>query len=84
MMKCAAAFDLPRRECSNRPSISDQINESTTRDIILAKDTSGNFFADGFTPPLPQRQGDRTTNGIGGSNTGNGSGALAQLRVQEI
>lgn len=29
---------------------------------------------DGFTPPLPQRQGDRTTNGIGGSNPGNGSG----------
>lgn len=58
----------------NRPSISDQIDESTTRDIILAKDTSGNFFADGFTPPLPQRQGDRTTNGIGGSNPGNGSG----------
>ena len=58
----------------SRPSISDQIDESTTRDIILAKDTSGNFFADGFTPPLPQRQGDRTTNGIGGSNPGNGSG----------
>jgi hypothetical protein len=48
--------------------------ESTTRDIILAKDTSGNFFADGFTPPLPKRQGGRTTNGIGGSNPGNGSG----------
>ena len=63
----------------NRSSISDQIDEfdfleSTTRDIILAKDTSGNFFADGFTPPLPQRQGYRTTNGIGGSNPGNGSG----------
>ena len=54
----------------NRPYISDQIDESTTRDIILAS----NFFADGFTPPLPQRQGDRTTNGIGGSNPGNGSG----------
>lgn len=48
--------------------------ESITRDIILAKDTSGNFFADGFTPPLPQRQGGRTTNGIGESNPGNGSG----------
>ena len=63
----------------NRPSISDQIDEfnfleSTTKDIILAKDSSGNFFADGFTPPIPQRQEGRTTNGIGGSNPGNGSG----------
>ena len=58
----------------NRLSISNQIDESTTREIILAKDTSGNFFVDGFTSPLPQRQGDRTTNGIGGSNPGNGSG----------
>ena len=57
----------------NRPSISDQIDESSTRDIILVKDTSGNFFADGFTPPLPQRQRDRTTNEIGGYNPGNGS-----------
>lgn len=48
--------------------------ESTTRDIILAKDTSGDFFVDGFTPPLPQPQGGRTTNGIGGSNPGNGNG----------
>ena len=63
----------------NSSSISNQNDElkfleSTTRDIILAKDTSGNFFADGFTPSFPQRQEDRTTNGIGGSNPGNGSG----------
>ncbi len=48
--------------------------ESTTEDIILAKDTSSNFFAEGFTPPLPQRQGGQITNGLGGSNPGNGSG----------
>ncbi len=63
----------------NSSSISNQNDEldfleSTTRDIILAKDSSGNFFADGFTPPYPQRQGNRTTSGIGGSNPGNGSG----------
>ena len=63
----------------NSSSISNQNDEldfleSTTRDIILAKDTSGNFFADGFTPLFPQRQGGRTTNGIVGSNPGNGSG----------
>ena len=75
----------------NSSSISNQNDEldfleSTTRDIILAKDTSGNFFADGFTPPLPKRQGGRTTNGIGGSNPDRtmGVGALAQLKVQEI
>ena len=48
--------------------------ESTTKEIILAKDTNGSFFAEGFTPPLPQRHGGQTTNGIGGSNPGNGSG----------
>jgi hypothetical protein len=63
----------------NSSSISNQNDEfdfleSTTKEIILAKDTSGNFFAEGFTPPLPQRHGGRTTNGIGGSNPGNGSG----------
>ena len=60
----------------NSYSISNQNDEldfleSTTRDIILAK---GNFFADGFPSPFPERQGGRTTNGIGGSNPGNGSG----------
>lgn len=60
------------------PSISDQIDEfnfleSTSRDIILAKDTSGNFFAEGFTPSFPQRQGSRTTNGMGGSSPGSNS-----------
>ena len=63
----------------NNSSISYQDNEleflEITEDIILAKDTSSNFFAEGFTPPLPQRQGGRTTNGIGGSNPGNGNGA---------
>ena len=58
----------------NRPSISDQIDESTTRDIILVKNIRGNFFADNFTPPFLQWQGDRTTNGIGRSNPINGSG----------
>ena len=63
----------------NSSSISTQNDEfdfleSTTKEIILAKDTSGNFFAEGFTPPLPQWHGGRTTNGIGGSNPGNGSG----------
>jgi len=63
----------------NSSSISNQNDEfdfleSTTKEIILAKDTSGSFFAEGFTPPLPQRHGGRTTNGIGGSNPGNGSG----------
>jgi hypothetical protein len=43
-------------------------------EIILAKSSSGNFFADGSKPPLTQRPGSRTTSGIGGSNPGSGSG----------
>lgn len=63
----------------NSSSISNQNDEldfleSTTRDIILAKDTSGNFFADAFPPPFPQQQGGLTTNPIGGSNAGSDSG----------
>ena len=63
----------------NSSSISNQNDafdflESTSEEIILPKDRSGNFFAEGFTPTLPQRHGGRTTNGIGGSNPGNGSG----------
>lgn len=67
-------------EIVNSSSISNQNDEidfleSPTRDIILAKDNGGSFFVDGFTPPLPQKQGGRTTNGVvsGGSNPGNGS-----------
>ena len=42
----------------NSSSISNQNDESdflesTTREIILFKNTSSNFFADGFTPPFP-------------------------------
>ena len=54
--------------------------ESTTEDIILAKDTSStgsSIFAEGFTAPLPQKaqkEGGQTTTGLGGSNPGNGSG----------
>ena len=29
--------------------------------IILAKDSNRSFFAEGFSPPLPQRPGSRTT-----------------------
>lgn len=49
--------------------------ESTTKDIILAKDNSGSFFAEGFTPPLPRRSistGSQTAMGMGGSNPGQG------------
>lgn len=42
--------------------------EGNTKEIILAKDINGNFFAEGFQPPLPQRPGSRPTTGIGGSN----------------
>ena len=44
----------------NRFSIPTQNDEfeflkSNTKEITLAKDTSGSFFAKGFQPPLPQR-----------------------------
>ena len=61
-------------------SISNQNDEfdflkSTTKDIILAKDTSGSLFAEGFSPPLPRRPtstGSQTRMGTGGSNPGQG------------
>ena len=64
----------------NSSSISNQNDEfdfleSTTKEIILAKDTSGNFFAEGFTPPLPRRPtstGSQTPMGMGGSDPGQG------------
>ena len=64
----------------NSSSISNQNDEfdfleSTTKEIILAKDTSGNFFAEGFTPLLPRRPtstGSQTPMGMGGSNPGQG------------
>lgn len=43
-------------------------------EIILAKDSNGSFFAEGFSPPLPQRPGGRTTTGMNGQNTGEGGG----------
>lgn len=46
--------------------------ESKTKEIILAKDTNKSFFAEGFSPPLPQRPGSRTTTRIGASNPGSG------------
>ena len=78
MTKCAAAIRFIHKKMVvvvNSSSISNQNDEfdfleSTTKEIILAKDTSGNFFAEGFTPFLPQRPGSRTTNGIEGSNSG--------------
>jgi hypothetical protein len=47
--------------------------ENNAKEIILVKDTNGNFFAEAFPPPLPQRPGSRTANGMGGSNPGSGS-----------
>jgi hypothetical protein len=47
--------------------------ESTTKKIILAKDTSGSFFAEGFTPSLPRRPsstGSQTATGMNGQNPG--------------
>jgi dihydrofolate reductase len=46
----------------NSSSISTQNDElefleSTTKEIILAKDTNGSFFTEGFQPPLPKRPG---------------------------
>ena len=62
----------------NSSSVSNQNDEfdflkSTTKKVILAKDTSGNFFAEGFSPPLPRRPtstGHQTAMGMGGSNPG--------------
>lgn len=51
--------------------------ESTTKEIILVKDTSGNFFAEGFTPPFPRRPsstGSQTATGMKGQNPGQGGG----------
>ena len=64
----------------NNSSISNQNDEfdfleSTTKEIILAKDISANFFAEGFSPPLPRRPtstGSQTPMGMGGSNPGQG------------
>lgn len=63
----------------NSSSISNQTNEfdfleSITKEIILAKDRSGNFFADCFPLPLPQRHRGRTTIGMNGQNPGQGGG----------
>jgi len=44
--------------------------EGRTRETILAK---GNSFANGYSPGLPERQGSKTTSGIGGSNPGSGN-----------
>jgi hypothetical protein len=54
----------------------DELNflENNAKEIILVKDTNGNFFAKAFPPPLPQRLGSRTANGMGGPNPGSGSG----------
>lgn len=64
----------------NNSSISNQNDEfdflkSTPKKIILAKDISANFFAEGFSSPLPRRPtstGSQRTMGIGGSNPGQG------------
>jgi len=63
----------------NSYSISNQNDEldfleNNAKEIILVKDTNGNFFAKAFPPPLPQRPGSRTANGMGGPNPGSGSG----------
>nr|YP_009029125.1 hypothetical protein [Cylindrotheca closterium]AGY78405.1 hypothetical protein [Cylindrotheca closterium] len=57
----------------NSSSISNQNDEfdflkSTAKKVILAKDTSGNFFAEGFSAPLPRRPtptGHQTAMGMG-------------------
>lgn len=64
----------------NNSSISNQNDEfdfleSTTKDIILAKDISANFFAEGFSPPLPKLSTfteSQTPIKMGGSNPGQG------------
>ena len=51
--------------------------ESTTKKIILVKDTSGSFFAEGFTPPLPRRPSStesQTATSMNGQNPGQGGG----------
>ena len=48
--------------------------EGNIEEIILAKDSNGSFFAEGFLPPLPQRRGGRTTTGMNGQNPGQGGG----------
>jgi hypothetical protein len=49
-------------------------NSTKLDEVILVKNDGILPGADAFPPPFPQRHGDRTTNGIGGSNPGNGSG----------
>jgi hypothetical protein len=51
--------------------------ESNTKKIILTKDTSGSFFTEGFSPPLPRRPsstGSQTATGMSRSNPGQGGG----------
>jgi len=53
------------------------LDENSTKEIILAKDTSGSFFAEGFTPPLPRRPsstGSQTATGMNGQNPGQNGG----------
>ena len=50
--------------------------QSTTKKIILAKDTGSNFFAEDFSSSLPRRRTStdhQTAMGIGGSNPGQGA-----------
>ena len=61
----------------NSSSISNQNDEldfleSTTRDIILAKDTSGNFFTEALSPPMPRRPTSTGQMGMRGLNPGQG------------
>lgn len=39
----------------NSSSISNQNDEFDFLKVTLAKNTSGNFFAEGFSPPMPRR-----------------------------
>ena len=48
--------------------------EGNIEEIILAKDSNGSFFAEGFSLPFPQRPGGRTTTGMNGQNPGQGGG----------
>ena len=64
---------------SSSPTQNDEFEflESNTKKIILAKDTSRNFFAEGFPPPFPRRPSStksQTAMGMSGSNPGQGGG----------
>ena len=48
--------------------------ESTIRSIILAKDISGSFFAEGFTSPLPRRASSIENQIATGQNAGPSGG----------